>query len=149
MFVRLLKIFCFQSGNSGHLEQQSPFDWLYSDSSEEEGEIKRVIIVDNKGSHSQCIKVQVQGVPMYRIVDSGADITIIGGQTFHTLKIENLCVRLNLCCKAFALFRLNLSALTPIRLVLVSAMFCYVPCSSTHIASYRLSRWRSYQGIIR
>ena len=37
---------------------------------------------DDKGSLPHCIKVEVQGVPMYGIVDSGANITIIGGQMF-------------------------------------------------------------------
>ena len=34
------------------------------------------------GSHSQCVKVQVQGVPAYGLIDTGADITIIGGKLF-------------------------------------------------------------------
>ena len=54
---------------------------LFSDSSEE-GEVTAVKI-DDKGSYPQCVQVQVQGVPMYGIVDSGADITIIGGRMFQ------------------------------------------------------------------
>ncbi len=28
----------------------------------------------------QCVRIQIQGVPMFGIIDSGTDITIIGGQ---------------------------------------------------------------------
>lgn len=38
--------------------------------------------VDDKGSLPRCVKVEMQGVPMHGIVDSGADITIIGGRMF-------------------------------------------------------------------
>ena len=38
--------------------------------------------VDDKGSLPHCVKMEVQGVPMYGIMDSSADITIIGDQTF-------------------------------------------------------------------
>ena len=37
---------------------------------------------DDEGSQMQCAKVQVQGVPAFGIIDSGADITIIGGTLF-------------------------------------------------------------------
>ena len=40
--------------------------------------VKTVQITDT-GSITQCVKVQVQGVPAYGLIDSGADITIIGG----------------------------------------------------------------------
>ncbi len=32
---------------------------------------------------SQCVKVQLQGVPAYGVIDSGADITILGGDLFR------------------------------------------------------------------
>ena len=35
------------------------------------------------GSKPQCVKVQVQGVPAYCVLDSGADITIMGGMLFR------------------------------------------------------------------
>ena len=39
--------------------------------------------MDDGGSQIHCAKVQVQGVPAYGIIDSGADITIIGGSLFR------------------------------------------------------------------
>lgn len=34
--------------------------------------------LDDQGRQPWCVKVSVQGVPIYGLVDSGADITIIG-----------------------------------------------------------------------
>ena len=36
----------------------------------------------DKGSITQCVKVQIQGTPAYGLIDTGADITIIGGKLF-------------------------------------------------------------------
>lgn len=41
-----------------------------------------VCVMDNV-SVSQCVKVLVQGVPAYGLIDTGADITIIGGSLFQ------------------------------------------------------------------
>ena len=38
--------------------------------------------MEDKGSHSMCVRVQVEGVPVYGLIDTGADITIIGGNLF-------------------------------------------------------------------
>ena len=54
--------------------------YLYSDSDEEAA--VNVVRVNDQGSQPRCAKVQIEGVPMYGIVDSGADITIIGGTLF-------------------------------------------------------------------
>ena len=64
-----------------HSEHEDPFDLLYSDSSDD-GSVKQVR-VDDKGSHSQCAKIEVEGVPMFGIIDTGADITIMGGTMFR------------------------------------------------------------------
>ena len=56
-------------------------DLLYS-SSNEEADI-RMVRVHDKGSQPHCAPVQVQGVPAYGIIDSGADITIIGESLFR------------------------------------------------------------------
>ena len=64
---------------AGH-KQREPLDFLYS-SSEDEGDVRRVRVSD-KGSESRCARVQVQGVPVYDLIDTGADITIIGGNLF-------------------------------------------------------------------
>ena len=54
---------------------------LYS-SSDEEADI-RMVRVEDKGSQPHCAPIQIQGVPAYGIIDSGADITIIGGNLFR------------------------------------------------------------------
>ena len=60
----------------------NPLTYLFSSDSEEDSHV-RLIQVDDRGSRPQCVKVEVQGVPMYGIVDTGADITIIGGNMFR------------------------------------------------------------------
>ena len=40
------------------------------------------VLVTDSGSVTQCVRVLVQGVPAYGLIDSGADITIIGGSLF-------------------------------------------------------------------
>ena len=41
--------------------------------------------VSDHGSKSHCVKVTIGGVPMYGIINSGADITIMGGGLFQKL----------------------------------------------------------------
>ena len=41
--------------------------------------------VSDHRSKSHCVKVTIGGVPMYGIIDSGADITIMGGGLFQKL----------------------------------------------------------------
>ena len=59
-----------------------PKDHLYSSSDEESIPRTCSVHVPDKGSVTQCVKVYVQGVPAYGLVDSGADISIIGGSLF-------------------------------------------------------------------
>ena len=40
--------------------------------------------VENRGSHPHCVKMCIQGVPVYCLIDSGADIYIVGGALFTT-----------------------------------------------------------------
>ena len=42
-----------------------------------------MVRVQDKGSQPHCAPIQIQGVPAYGIIDSGADITIIGGNLFR------------------------------------------------------------------
>ena len=56
---------------------------LFSDS-DSDTEVK-VIRVSDEGSKSQCAHVEVQGVPAYGVVDTAADITIIGGRLFKRI----------------------------------------------------------------
>ena len=60
-------------------ETDDPMSFLYS--SESEDTINPVQVKD-EGSHAKYVKVDVQGVPTYGIVDSGANITILGGAMF-------------------------------------------------------------------
>ena len=61
----------------------NPLDYLLPDSSDSEdvSEVKQIRLVD-QGSHPQHAKVVVGGVPMEGVVDSGSDITILGGEMF-------------------------------------------------------------------
>ena len=58
-------------------------DLLFSDSGSDT-EVN-VIRVSDEGSKSQCAHVEVQGVPAYGIIDTAADITIIGGRLFKKI----------------------------------------------------------------
>ena len=66
------------SAHKHHTKHWAP-DFLYSSSDEDtQSEVKAVCITDH-GCIPQCVRVQVQGVPAYGLIDSGADITIMGG----------------------------------------------------------------------
>ena len=59
-----------------------PPAFLHSSSDEEDPAAARTVRVTDQGSRPQCVRVQVQGVPAYGLIDSGADITIMGGTLF-------------------------------------------------------------------
>ena len=59
----------------------SPLDYLASSEEEEDSRVNSVRIKDT-GSKNQYANVNVQGVLIKGMVDSGADITIIGGDLF-------------------------------------------------------------------
>ena len=63
-------------------EPETPLELLFSSSEEEEAGV-RVVHVKDQGSFPQCAKVQIQGVPVYGVLDSGADISIMGGNLFR------------------------------------------------------------------
>ena len=62
-------------------EETQPLDLF--DSDEEEG-VRQVKVVDT-GSCCQLAHVNVLGVPAYGVVDTAADITIMGGKLFSTV----------------------------------------------------------------
>lgn len=62
-----------------------PYEFLLSDS-EEESPVKQVRITDG-GSRPQGARILLQGVPAVGIVDSGADITIVGGKLFKKVAL--------------------------------------------------------------
>lgn len=43
------------------------------------------VLIVQIGNESRCAKVEIQGVPVYGILDAGADITIIGGKLFKLI----------------------------------------------------------------
>ena len=71
------------TGKSDNRKSQSrqpePEDFLHSSSDDDA--TSKVQLVD-KGSVAQCVQVEIHGVPAYGYIDSGADITIMGGRLF-------------------------------------------------------------------
>ena len=63
---------------ANEVEQFDLLDILYSSDEEKEAEVSVVEVRDHV-SHPQCARVEIQGVPVFGVIDSGADITIIGG----------------------------------------------------------------------
>ena len=61
--------------------KDDPLNYLLSDSDDEEPRVG-VIRIPDGGSKCQYAKVVIGGVPLYGIVDSGADITIMGSNAF-------------------------------------------------------------------
>ena len=67
-----------------------PLSLLYSSSSDEsESDHIRVVRVHDGGSQPHYAEVQLQGVPAQGIVDSGADITIMGAELFQRVAAAN------------------------------------------------------------
>ena len=60
------------------MSKVDPVSLLYSES-EDEGDVKQVMVADS-GSRSQLARVSVQGVHAEGVVDTTADITIMGGK---------------------------------------------------------------------
>ena len=58
-----------------------PVSYLHS-SSESEEEGIRLVRVKDRGSRPRTVTVELQGVPVKGVVDSGADITIMGAEVF-------------------------------------------------------------------
>ena len=61
-------------------QPEDPFGFLLSDSDNKD--IVSLVRVQDKGSRSQTAMVEVAGVPVHGIVDTGADITIMGPELF-------------------------------------------------------------------
>lgn len=59
-----------------HGQKQGPHQDL------QEKDPESFIRAEDRGSINPCVRVQVQGVPAYGLIDTGADITIIGGKLF-------------------------------------------------------------------
>ena len=63
----------------------NPEELLYSSSDEEPPARVHAVRITDHGSITQCVKVAVQGVPAYGLIDSGADISIMGGTLFKKI----------------------------------------------------------------
>ena len=74
------RIVHFKQENAPHTRDPAhpdPMSFLFSDDSDQD-HCKQIVVKDN-GSRSVCVPLQI-GVPVYGLVDTGADITIIGAQ---------------------------------------------------------------------
>ncbi len=67
-------------------EAEDPRQYLYS--SDEDGEVGQ-IRVEDRGSKFRAVPVQVQGVPAKGVIDTGADINIIGADLFRQVATVN------------------------------------------------------------
>ena len=72
----------FKEQEQSEQVQPSPTSYLLSDSDSAEEDTVKAVRVKHAGSGSRCVKVDVQGVPVYGLIDTGSDITIIGGTMF-------------------------------------------------------------------
>ena len=86
-----------QVTNGVRQPQESPnqYDLLFSSDSENEEVVKQIVVTD-KGSKAQHARVSVQGVPTTEVIDTGADITIMGGELF-----ARVAAAAHLCKKVF------------------------------------------------
>ena len=65
---------------------EDPRQYLLPDSDEKEpAAVVNEVRVQDKGSHPQSVRVVVAGVPVDGIVDTAADITIVGAETFKRI----------------------------------------------------------------
>ena len=62
----------------------NPYDLLFSSDSEDEEAVRQIRVTD-QGSKSQHARVIVHGVPADGVIDTGADITIMGQELFATV----------------------------------------------------------------
>ena len=67
--------------SSAQAIHENPLDFLVSDSESDTGEVNLVRVAD-KGSIPQGANIFLQGIPAVGVVDSGEDITIVGGELF-------------------------------------------------------------------
>ena len=66
-----------------------PVSLLYSSSEENEDDQVRIVRVHDEGSRLHYAEVHLQGVPAQGIIDSGADITIMGAELFKKVVAAN------------------------------------------------------------
>ena len=71
-----------RGSHARNAQPEDPGLFLASDSDGSGGDEVKVVWVSDKGSKPQKAQVRIEGVPVDGLVDSGADITIIGGEAF-------------------------------------------------------------------
>ena len=71
-----------KGSHARNAQPEDPGLFLASDSDGSGGDEVKVVWVSDKGSKPQKAQVRIEGVPVDGLVDSGADITIIGGEAF-------------------------------------------------------------------
>ena len=72
---------CSDRGQAETPQREDPHTFLLSDSEEEDKTVSLVRVHD-EGSKSQTALVEIAGAPAYGIVDTEADITIMGPELF-------------------------------------------------------------------
>ena len=75
------KLVTIKGSSEGRTKQPNPSDLLFSSDSEDSDGV-RLIQVADEGSQSQLAHVIIQGVPADGVIDTGADITIMGQELF-------------------------------------------------------------------
>ena len=65
----------------GGTKRPNPYDLLFSSDSKDEEAVRQIRVTD-QGSKSQHVRVIVHGVPADGVIDTGADITIMGQELF-------------------------------------------------------------------
>ena len=69
-----------------HPQQKSdPLDYLLSSSESEEESLVKSVKLEDSGSVPKCVPLLVQGVPVIGLIDTGADLSIMGGEVFKVV----------------------------------------------------------------
>ncbi|XP_064398966.1 uncharacterized protein LOC135345475 [Halichondria panicea] len=66
-------------------DRNDPMACLYTSSDSDSDSDVKLIRVPYEGSHPRRALVEVQGIPAYGVVDTGADISIMGAELFKTV----------------------------------------------------------------
>eukprot|EP00731_Ephydatia_muelleri_P016088 Em0009g512a len=81
---------CFKCHKDGHIARDCPGPEPESRSSgrslHKQDGVRKIKVTDS-GSKTHCVRLEVQKVPVYGIIDSGSDITIIGSSLFKRVAV--------------------------------------------------------------